>query len=146
MDKTYMNEDNAMENVNGFVEEEADVKKYGMGWHKFLIYFSMFAASAIYIIDGILCFKYIEYNALMGLFGVIEIALGVFYLFVRNSLAKFRENAINLFLTAQILVIVYSVITSLVLESFELSTIIASVTMTIVNRNYYTKRKDLFIY
>ncbi|MBQ8383044.1 MAG: zinc-ribbon domain-containing protein [Clostridia bacterium] len=101
-----------------------------MGWHKFLIYFSLWVGAIGNIIGGIIYMfgaHYITVNPYSGkltsyadamyymyeglqiydiIYGIFLIATGIMLLIARNALANYKENAPKLILAAYINVLV----------------------------------------
>lgn len=127
--------------------EKTEVKPdYGMKWHYFLIWFSLFFSAIINIVDGISCMEYVGQVGGAAFFGISEIALGIFLIFVRFQLSGFKVNAINLFTTAQVISIVLSVLAAIVTGiELDVSGIASAIGMIVITRAYYAKRAELFV-
>ena len=114
--------------------------------NKILIWFSLFFSAIINIVDGIGC---LEYEGEVGgalFFGISEIALGLFLIFVRFQLSGYKVNAINLFTTAQVISIVLSVLAAIVTGiELDVSGIASAIGMIVITRAYYAKRAKVFV-
>ena len=143
-----------------------------MKWHKFLIYFSLWANAVMSVISGAQIITGSQYGppeaagqlyaTVSGLkaadmvFGVLLIAMGAFFIYTRFQLAGFKAGAPNKLTIAYALdlaitlgyLMVVSGLTKIpvgdLMNSSVPSTIIASVVLIIVNRVYYNKRAHLF--
>jgi len=127
--------------------EETEVKHdYGMKWHYFLIWFLLFFSAIINIVDGISCMEYAGQVGGAAFFGISEIALGIFLIFVRFQLSGFKVNAVNYFTAAQVFVIIMSVLSAAVLGmEMNVSDIASNIGMIVITRAYYAKRAELFV-
>ena len=143
-----------------------------MKWHKFLIYFSLWAGAVICFLNGfqrltgsiygskeVAAQIYNMYGSMKTVdtvFGVLFCILGVFMIYVRFQLAGFKKGApsklIMLYILQLILSVGYILVTAGVckLSVSEISgpdlttTIAISIAMTIANYVYYKKRSHLF--
>ena len=90
-----------------------------------------------------------EYAGIVGgaaFFGVSEIALGAFLIFIRFRLSGFKKNAVSLFTTAQVIRIVIGVLGVIVLDmELNVSSFASSIAMIFITRSYYAKRAELFV-
>lgn len=144
----------------------------GMKWFKFIIYFQLFAAAVVDVINGITCISgshyggdaywvYSFYPSLKTadvLFGICSLAVAGFAIYVRMRLAKFRRNGPTLYYIFSGATIVISLIYIIAVCSAlgasvgELlsaspgtgSSVITSIIMLVVNYIYFGKRADLF--
>ena len=143
-----------------------------MKWHKFLIYFSLWAGAVICALNGLQLLTgtvygpnneseavYVHFPALKSVdmvFGVIMIAIAVFLIYTRFQLARFREGAPNKLTIAYLLQLAaflgYGIVISGivhmsfsdVINSQTSASIVSSIVMIVVNRVYYNKRAHLF--
>lgn len=139
MDRT----ENITYTANANVTEKPE---YSMKWHNFLIWFSLFFSAIVNIVDGIGCMRYAGIVDSAVFFGISEIMLGAFLIFVRFRLSGFKKNAVNCFTAAQAANIVLSVLCMIVLDmGFDVSSIAGSIAMIVITRNYYGKRSELFV-
>ena len=114
--------------------------------NKILIWFSLFFSAIINIVDGIGCLEYAGEVGGALFFGISEIALGLFLIFVRFQLSGYKVNAINLFTTAQVISIVLSVLAAIVTGiELDVSGIASSIGMIVITRAYYAKRAKFFV-
>lgn len=145
-----------------------------MKWHKFLIYFSLWAGALLAASNGVQLLTgsvygseeaalqvYSHFNGLKSadmVFGVLQICLAVYLIYTRFQLAGFKEGAPSKLTVAYVLslalnigyLFVLSGITQISVtdlaegESSTVSGIIMSIVMIFANRSYYQKREHLF--
>ena len=143
-----------------------------MKWHKFLIYFSLWAAAVGCVLNGFQLLTgsiyglnneaeqvYRFYDGLKSvdmIFGVFMIAVAAFMIYTRFQLAGFKEGAPNKLTIAYALQLaaflgyVFAVASTVklsvsdVMNSQISSSIVSSIILIIVNRVYYGKREHLF--
>lgn len=145
-----------------------------MKWYKYLIYFSLFANAVLRFADGILCLIGIdggavsevlfegcmftgEYRAIDIVYGIVCIVMAGVILYVRNKLAKFKEDAPRLYIIYDIISAVfsftYNLLIMVILENAEISSIIGEIIGAVVGESlyvylnviYFKKRKHLFV-
>ena len=129
----------------------ANPKNYKLGWHKFLIYFWIWVAALGSIVDGIRCFQWTQDLPLYGLIGLAEIAYGVFLIYVRFQLAKFKKDAPKKLIVSNgiscgidLIVVIY--IASLGGDvSTAVSSMMLSLALVGLNWRYYSPREELFV-
>lgn len=143
----------------------------GMGWHKFLIYFSLWASAVLNLFGGVSTMTGASYGemkelvytvfsslkALDMVYGLCLIALAVLCVVTRFQLAGFKKLGpqllIGVYAANLILSIGYIVANSAILQvsvgellnSSMVSSLAASAVMMVVNYTYYKKRADLFV-
>ncbi|MBR6185404.1 MAG: hypothetical protein IKQ41_04000 [Clostridia bacterium] len=144
---------------------------YELKWHKFLVYFALWAGGILNIINGA---RYMTgmvygsdakavYNYFSGLktldvvMGLLCIALGVYAIIVRFQLAGFKTGApkklVSLYLISAAINLVYvlaaSGVTGLSLSDLMdgsfFGNVIGSIAYALINKNYYDKRAALFV-
>ena len=146
---------------------------YPMKWHKFLIYFSLWASAIFNAITAINCFsgnvyggrKAAEtvYRSFPGMqtvttiYGVLLIAIAVFAIVTRFSLARYKATGprqiIVLYVLSLVAAVGYTLLVSLVTRlPFDRLTnastwvsLGVSVIMIFANSAYYEKRASLFV-
>lgn len=146
--------------------------EYPMKWHKFLIYFSLWASALLNIgmaINYGTGMSYGDYagqvyamfpalNVLDKVMAVGILALCVLTIAARFALAKYKANgpkllisvyAVNFLLTT-VYVIAFAAILEVgifeaIAESSYVSAMATSLVMLFVNKTYYAKRAELFI-
>lgn len=144
-----------------------------MNWHKFLVYFALWAGAVLNVIYGIITltggqygiYKELVYAVIPGLkapdiiYGISLIGLGGFGFYVAASMLKFKKGAPKLlqylYIAAAALSVLYVIIAVIILSKYsgDLGSVIASVAVTlviavvmvIVNNIYYKKREHLFV-
>ena len=142
-----------------------------MKWHKFLIYFSLWAGALLSVTNGIQLLTGSHYggnadqiySAFSGLkavdtiFGIINIAIAIYMIYVRFQLAGFKQGAPGKLTTLYVIQLVAYIAYSLVasgtthislselIDSSMLSSLAISVVMIFVNRSYYDKRAHMFV-
>lgn len=117
-------------------DSEVSAAEYGMKWHKFLIYCSLWAGGILNLALGIWCMA-----EGMLLYGLVTAAAGVYIIAVRYMLANFKSNAFKHLLAVQLIVIA----ADLMFAGFDISSVASSVAVCAVNYNYYKKREKLFV-
>lgn len=131
-----------------------DVSQYKLGWHKFLIYFYLWACGFWDIYVGAQELQLASYDGAFGFFGIFGIALGVFAIIARFRLAGFKENAPKL-------IVLFFVITGCInflealyigsnfgfdnLDSMYYTNILMVIPFAIITWRYYSSRQELFI-
>ena len=108
---------------------------YGMKWHNFLIYFSLWAAAILNVIIG---FMSIAGGA--PLYGIVVIGAAAYLIFARFQLANLKAKAYNHLLIAQLIVIAADLI-----AGAEFSSLASSIAACGINFYYYKKRESLFV-
>lgn len=150
--------------------------QYPMKWFKFLIYFSLFFGAVINIVFGLNYVTggiyFVQSNgdvtadliyelfgnglkALDVIFGLLMVAVGVFGIYTRFRLSKYKRNGplcvYILYGVSPVLTLIYNigvgVITglsdSVSVSSF--TSIAVAVALIFANYKYFTKRKELFV-
>ncbi len=147
--------------------------QYPMKWYKFLIYFALFFGAILNFGTGILYVTgevyslqssspemvYYVFGNLKGLdviMGILLIAISVFGIYTRFQLAGFKANGpmcvYILYGATAALNFLYPLIASAITDIsglFDTSTITSvcvSLAMIGLNKTYFDKRKELFIY
>lgn len=145
-----------------------------MKWHKFLIYFSLWAGAVLDLLNAVRLFTgmtytqsglsldyvYRAYPALKTVdvvFAIFFVGLAVFTIYTRFQLAGYKTGApgklISLYIVGFVVAIAYSMAIASVLKvsisdvigSDMLGSIIGSVVMVAANKVYYGKRAHLFV-
>ena len=146
----------------------------GMKWHKFLIYFSLWAGAVLYVISGMLLITggiynssgvsssmiYAYYGSLKTvdvIFGLLYIALACYLIYTRFQLARFKFGAPSKLTICYVLGVVIAVAYMIgvssatdlsisdMMDSRTTTQIITSIAMIIINKVYYDKRSHLFV-
>lgn len=163
-----------MENDNDYTNDQQPVyDDYSdkLKWHKFVIYFALWAGAVLNVINGVRMLTGSAYgndtdavyNAFESLqpidvlYGLLMVALGVYQIYVRFQLAGFRSGApgklsamylISLALGILYLLIV-SGVTGIKLGDFMnaklIISFIESIVFLFINKAYYGKRSHLFV-
>ncbi len=160
------------EQVNSQIDPQPQQQQYPLGWHKFLIYFSLWAGgvinllSAIRVLTGFMyqwdgySMAYRVYSMYPGLktldylYGMALIVIGGFFIFVRFQLAAFRRGApkflIGLYAVGTAVSVIYSVAASAIvginmIDAGSIGSLSGSMTMIIINYIYYRNRASLFV-
>lgn len=129
MDTTYNSDINTP-------KDETAAPAFGMKWHNFLIYFSLWAGAILNALIGVVCF-----TEGMPLYGVVLIGAAVYTVFVRFQLANLKKNAYKHLLAAQLIVIA----ADLLFVGAEITSVASSVAVCCVTYFYYKKRDNLFV-
>lgn len=141
----------------------ADPNNYKLGWHKFLIYFALWASGVLSIVNGAVIInsgsELMQYSQLKSygiefmLIGAAAFAVGVFIIYVRFQLAKFKRGAPKKLLIAYAVTLVINLLSMAVVVSMDLGTdisssvgsIAGSVVFLIICWKYYANRAALFV-
>ena len=133
---------------------------HGMKWHKFLIYFSLWVSGILNMVVGALLgiglvnvvqdyYYSLGEIAMVAFMAMGSIGIGVYAIVTRFKLKNFRRNASDHLLALQILSILFTVACYIINEfpfAEWISALVPSVVMASINRNYYAKRRDMFVY
>lgn len=157
---------------NDFVPQtKSTIPDMPMKWHKFLIYFSLWAGAIMNVLTGIGTLTGSIYagegvdpemiyrvfgglKAVDVLMGVVFIALAVLLIVARFALAGYKKNGPKLLVIAYAaniaLALIYPIMVAAVTglsfgDLFDVSTLISSGIMLVVNKIYYDKRAHLFV-
>ena len=124
---------------NGMGGAYGGVMQPPMKWYKFLIYFALFAGSALNLINGIMYFIGGQYNSKAAaefywallpslkawdiIMGILCLAFAAYGIYVRFALAKFKKNAplhlYTLYIAVNVASIIYRIaVYSIVLNGF----------------------------
>lgn len=139
----------------------ADPSGYKLGWHKFLIYFALWCAGLMDIVNGVSIFQSASqimryagsYGTPLMLLAAATIGVGVFIIYVRFQLARFKAGAPRKLLIAYGFTLGINVM-SLLLESslhFGLegesvaSSLAGGIVFLIICWKYYSNRQELFV-
>lgn len=143
----------------------------GMGWHKFLIYFSLWAGAVLNLFSGITTLTGASYGEMRGLvyatfgalrvldmaYGLCLIALAVLCVVTRFQLAGFKAlgpkllmgvYGVNLVSAVGYVALAGAILQVGVgdlLDTTMITSLVTSAVMMVVNYTYYKKRADLFV-
>ena len=148
-------------------------RRQNLGWYKFIINFQLFANAAVNLIGSIpfltgtvygskevaenLYYVYPEIKALTLGLGVLCIALAVYAIFVRFSLARFKRRGpthyVILMLLNSLGTLGYALGTGAILDmpiaellnSSQISNLAVSAALLVFTIFYFRKRKELFV-
>ena len=126
----------------------------GMKWHKFLIYFNLWASFITNTLTGtVALFAFFSGNydsdspyIVWAIFYTItQILTGIYALFVCFRLARFKKNAPkHLIIFLSIFCIMQSL--SCIIDSTSpIAYVLGGIVYILLNNNYYSKRSGLFI-
>lgn len=133
---------------------------YPMKWHKFLIYFQLFAAALISLYNAVECFRTVflglgvfdPWNVVYAIAGVICVVLAVWAIYVRFRLAGFRKNGPKMYILFLAINCVFQVLNLVIVFGGDITTtssaigsVGAGVLMLVLTNIYYKKRADLFV-
>ena len=156
---------------NENVTERSTLSEMPMKWHKFLIYFSLWAGAVINVstavglltgsiygssgADAEMIYRFYDgLKTVDVLMGLASIALAVMLIVTRFSLAGYKKNGPKLLTIAYALNIAIALIYPLIASSvtnlgfgdlLNPSSLASSAAMLFVNKNYYAKRAHLFV-
>jgi len=142
-----------------------------MKWHKFMIYFSLWAGALSNVLSGIGLLTgsvynasgsdaemiYLFYDGLKGmdvLFGLVSLAMAVLLIVTRFALAGYKENGPKLLIAcyaaSAVVAILYPLLVSGITgmgfaELFDATSLVTGIVMCIANKNYYDKRAHMFV-
>jgi len=159
-ENTGYNNNNASNNVFNIPAQNAGT--YPMKWYKFLIYFFLFLTAVLNAVTGIGNFfggfaalQYVGWGLLDSVLGIAQIALAVYAILVRNKLAGYKHDApnflYNMYIFSCALTVGYNILLGLFtgFAYFDFGVVagnvIASVVMVILNKQYFEKRRSLFV-
>lgn len=151
----------------------APVVDMPMKWHKFLIYFALWASMVVNALNAFLMLTGAQYGSeydarmvynyfdgLKGLdtfMGVLFVAMAVFAIVTRFSLAKYQAKGPKLLMAVYglntTLSLLYPLLASGVtdlplgqlMDSSVISGLVTSIVMIFANRTYYNNRAHLFV-
>ena len=133
---------------------------YPMKWHKFLIYFQLFVAAILNVLNGVQYFAALfsdpdgfgTWSAVYIFYGMVSVVLAVLAIYARFRLAKFRKNGPKmyiLFLCITCVLGVLNLISVMGSEIYVVSSVVRSLftngLMLVLTNIYYKKRADLFV-
>lgn len=130
--------------------ENVTVPDYPMKWFHFMIYFQLFAAAVINLIDGILYIAGI--NTSLGIlclpFGIFGIAMCAYLIYIRFALAGYKKNGLTHYKIYLILITISQTLTSLLSGGFSagIGSLIGNIIYITLITIYFNKRQELFIY
>lgn len=150
------------------VNAQSDVPQRGMKWFKFIIYFQLWAAllSSLSTAAGLFTGSIYDGNAelvyslwpslkIIGiLIGILNLALGVYAVFVQRALAKFRVNGPRMYYifcgTSIVISLLYALAASIIIgeSAFTadvITSLVVGVVMLLVNVRYFGNRSHLFV-
>ena len=163
-----------MENNNEYTNAQPPVSSdYSdkLKWHKFLIYFALWAGAVLNVISGIRILTgsiygvdvdavYRTYGGLKTidvLYGLLLCALAVYQIYLRFQLAGFKKEAPGklsmMYIITILLGLAYMLVVSAVtrisisalLDSSTVGSYIGSIVFLFINKAYYGKRSHLFV-
>ncbi len=120
--------------------------EFPMKWHKFMIYFSLWAGGVLSILEGLACFSAMGGSAVGVVLGILCIAMGAWAIYVRFQLAALRTGApkmLMIFLIVNAAIGLLNALGSGDTQSF--TSVLASVAYAVWNWRYYTSRAELFV-
>lgn len=131
-----------------------DPSQYKMGWHKWLIYFILWAWMVVDAANFVSCMEYANYIGFLGVIGIAYLALAVADVVVRFKLAKFKEGAPKMLLYLTLCSVVVEFLFYVTISSSPYFTvdsnagvmIAARIGFAIGNHRYYASRSELFVY
>lgn len=132
-------------------------KEMPMKWHKFLIYFSLWAAGLINLSNAGTYFSYASVYGVYAVCGAILAALAVFSIVVRFALARFKAKGPKMLVAMNILTastgIVFPLLVSVqtgypvieMLDATTISQIAVGLAMAAFHNAYYGTRAHMFV-
>lgn len=146
--------------------------QFPMNWHKFLIYFSLWAGGILNILSGVLLVTGLTYSVFSDIspalvyavypglqicdiiMGLLMVAAGAFAIVTRFLLAGFRRVGptclLGVYAANIVISVLYVVLASAIsgmnmMDTQTLTSLVTSVVMIAANRVYYSKRAALFV-
>lgn len=131
-----------------------------MKWHKFLIYFQLFAAAILNALNAVQFFAGLfsdpdgfgAWSAIYIFYGVAYAVTAVLAIYARFRLAGFRQNGPKAYLAflcvncaLNALNLVNAIGTEIYAVSSAVSALLTTVVMIILTNIYYKKRADMFV-
>ena len=155
---------------NQYNTETQQTPEFPMKWHKFLIYFSLWAGAVISLINAATYFLGLHYgesvqmvyavypglSILDKLMGIVCLGILVFTVMTRFALAGYQAKGPKMLMVVYalnaVMSIVYVLLASMVsglplgdlMGSDVIGSLIGSAAMIFINRDYYNKRAALF--
>ncbi len=130
-----------MVSMNGAGTQAAPA--FEMKWHKFLIYFALWASGVLNCMSGLGCFTLGSAGILLG---ILCVAMGVFAIYVRFQLAGFKAGAPSKLLILYGVNMAISLLSMIISGDFSQVTGLITTGVTIYLTNvYYTKRASMFV-
>ena len=159
-----------MEQNDNDAPQPMDVYEMPMKWHKYLIYFSLWAAAVMNVIAGVAALTgsvyvlrgadpemiYRSYEGLKTfdvMLGLTDIVLAVLLIVTRFALAGYKENGPRLLMISYAVNIAFTLVCPIIAVAIRLPVgrlfgapaAIENIVMLAVNRIYYHKRAHLFV-
>lgn len=128
---------------NGQPDYGADPKNYKLGWHKFLIYLNLWAVALLSFANGVIyCVIGIPY----ALLGVLDLFLGVYAIYVRFQLARFKQGAPKKLTIFGVILIASNLLAAILLSDPEAGgAVVWNVAFIFYSWRYYSSREELFV-
>lgn len=130
---------------------------YGMKWHKFLIYFSLWLQGALNVALGfagisIMAEPFGRYRhaqsdmvSVMGMLGILFVVLAVLTIVARFKLARFKSGAPKFLLIVQLVTSVACGVFMAIDVDSSLLGCLSGMIVPVITYYYYTKRSELFV-
>lgn len=147
--------------------------EFPMKWHKFLIYFSLWAGAVLCVINGLMLLTgmhygggsdtrmvYAFYSGLQAvdmIIGLVYLACAVAYIITRFKLAKLERKGAKLVVLIPMIMaalnLIYPLLASMVtglsmgdlMDSSAIGSIVGGVALSIYNKKYYEERDSILI-
>jgi len=130
---------------------------YGMKWHKFLIYFSLWLQAVLNAVFGIMGLStaidppgryrhsHSDMVPFMAMLGIVFLVLAVLTIVARFKLAGFRSGAPKFLLIVQLVTSVATGIFMIIDVDANIMSIFSGMIVPAITYYYYTKRNELFV-
>ena len=130
---------------------------FGMKWHKFLVYFSLWANGIFSAILGVACMSIVaepfgryrhshsDMVPVLALLGILFFVFAVLSIVVRFKLARFKAGAPKFLLVVQIASSVISGAFMAIDVDASILNIFTGMIIPIITYYYYNKRAELFV-
>ena len=120
--------------------------EFPMKWHKFMIYFALWANAVINIINGLVFFSLTTSSPIAGILGLIFLGIAVWAIYVRFQLAGLRTGAPKKLLIWMIVSVAMGLLSAIGNgDSQAIPAVIGNISYTVWNWRYYSSREELFV-
>ena len=120
--------------------------EFPMKWHKFMIYFALWANAVIYILNGLVLFSLTSSSPIAGILGLIFLGIAVWAIYVRFQLAGLRTGAPKKLLIWMIVSVAMGLLSAIGNgDSQAIPAVIGSISYAVWNWRYYSSREELFV-
>ena len=120
--------------------------EFPMKWHKFMIYFALWANAVIYILNGLVLFSLTSSSPIAGILGLFFLGLAAWAIYVRFQRAGLRTGAPKKLLIWMIVSVALGLLSAIGNgDSQAFTSAIINVAYAVWNWRYYSSREELFV-